>query len=321
MGQVTGSNCRLVYDAETVFGTTPTTPAAIVAYFKDEGFAQDIEQITSNIIRGNRNPTTPFTGNRSVKGSMSSELAPYGQALLLKHLLGSVETAGDTAPYTHVFKIAKLPTSLCFEKQFTDLGKYFLYNGVRVASASFDIKPAGPVDVAFEFAGQKETVSGTPVDAAPTDMGHTPWEGFEAEVQEGGTAIGVITALKFDVNNDIQSDQYAIGGGGTVYGLPEGTAKVSGSATAIFESLDLYTKAVEGTASSIKATLTKGTGVGTKGNESIEFFLPELKFKATTPTIKDAKGLMLELPFEAYYDIGAGASALQITLKSTQETI
>lgn len=320
MAQVTGSNCKLIYDVETTFGTTPTSPASILAYFKDEGFAQDIELINSNIIRGNRNPTQPVAGNKSIKGSLSTELAPFGQALLLKHLMGAVTTTGATE-FTHVFKVGSLPTSLCFEKQFTDLTKFFLYNGVRVAKASFDFKPAGFVDTSFEFVGQKETVSGTSIDATPTDLGHSPFEGFQAAILEGGSSIGTVTAVKFDIDNDIQTDLYTIGGGGLVHSLPEGVVKVSGSMTAIFDSTTLYDKAVAGTESSLKISLTKGTGLGTAGNESIEFLIPELRFKASTPVIKDSKGIMLELPFEAYYTDSTEASALQITLKNTQATI
>ena len=320
MGQATGSNSKLIYDQETTFGITPAAPAAIVAYFSDEGFSQDIEQISSNIIRGNRNPTMPFTGNRSVKGSLTSELAPYGQATLLKHLLGSVTTSG-TSPYTHVFKVGALPTSLCFEKQFLDLGKYFLYNGCRISKASFDFKPAGAIAVSFDFAGRKETAGAASFDAAPLDLGHLPFEGFQSAIQEGGSDIGTVTALKFDIDNDIQSDLYTIGGGGLVHSLPEGNVKVSGSATVIFDSVALYDKAVAGTESKIKVTLTKGDGLGSAGNESIEFLIPEVKFKATTPTIKDAKGLMLEMPFEAFYHDSSEASAVQITLKSTQATV
>jgi hypothetical protein len=320
MSQATGSNSKLIYDQEASFGVTPGTPAAIVAYFKDEGFSQTVEQISSNIIRGNRNPTMPFTGNRSVKGSLSSELAPFGQAALLKHLLGTVTTSGTTN-FTHVFKIGTLPTSLCFEKQFLDLGKYFLYNGCRIGKASFDFKPAGPIDVSFDFVGRQETIASASFDAAPTDLGHSPFEGFQSAILEGGNSIGAVTALKFDVDNDLQSDLYTIGGGGLVSSLPAGVVKVTGSATVVFDSITLYEKAVAGTESSLKVTLTKGTGDGSAGNEELELLVPELRFQASTPLIKDSKGIMLEMPFEAYYTNSTEATAIQITLKNTQATV
>lgn len=320
MAQAKGSNSKLIFDQETNFGTTPASPAAQVAYFENEGFAQTIEQIESSIIRGNRNPTAPLMGNRRVSGSVATELAPIGQAIWFKHLMGSVTTTG-AGPYSHVFKVGVLPVGLCFEKQFLDLTKYVLYNGVRVASASFDFSPAGKVAASYSFVGQKETVSGASFDATPVDLGHSPFQGFQAAIEEGGATIGVVTAAKLEINNDIQSDQYVIGGGGYVYGLPEGIVKVSGSLTALFDSMALYDKAVAGTESSLKLTLSKGDGLGSAGNESLEFFVPELRFQATTPTIKDSKGLLIELPFTAYLDNAASATALQITLKNSQATI
>ena len=320
MAQATGSNAKLIYDVETAFGTTPASPAAVLAYFKEEGFAQDIDLITSSVLSGNRNPSAPVSGNRSVKGSITTELAPFGQGVFLKHLMGSLTTSGTTN-YTHTFKIGALPTSLCFEKGFTDLGKYFLYNGVRISKASFDFKPSGFVDVSYEFAGQKETVSDTSFDATPSDLGHTPFEGFQATILEGGSSIGTVTALKIDIDNDLQTDLYVIGGGGLVNSLPEGNVKVSGTATVIFDSITLYNKAVNGTESSLKVSMTKGTGLGSAGNEYFEMLLPELRYKASTPTIKDSKGIMLDLPFEGYYSNSSEASAIQIVLKNTQATL
>jgi len=320
MTQATGSNSRMIFDEEATFGATPETPAATLAYFSDEGFAQDVGQIESGILRGNRNPTAPFSGNRSVKGSLTTELAPLGQATWLKHLLGAVATTG-AGPYTHVFKIGKLPTSLCFEKQFIDLGKYFLYNGVRISSASFEFAPAGPVKVSYNFAGKKETISAASFDAAETDLGHSAWEGFDGSILEGGSAIATVTAVKLEINNDLETDKYVFGSGGYINSLPEGKVKVSGSITALFDSTTLYEKAVNRTESSLNITMSRGDGLGSESNESIEFLVPELRFGSSTPLIKDAKGILVELPFTAYYNDSTEASSLQITLTNTQATV
>lgn len=322
MPQATGSNAKLIFDQETTFGTTPASPNATIVPFKSEGFAADTELITSDIITGNRNQRATMYGNKSVKGQFSTELSPY-MGTFLKHLLGGVTTTGASAPYTHVIKVGALPVSLCFEKQFLDLTtpQYFLYNGCRINSASFDFKPSGPIDLSFDLVGQKRTVGTASFDSTPADLGHTPFEGYMGALQEGGSTIAIVTAAKIDISNDLQSDLYTIGGGGLVYGLPEGKSKVSGTISAIFDSMTLLNKAIQRTESSLKMTLTQGTGAGTAGNEQIEIFIPELKFKEVDPVIKDSKGIMIELPFEAYYQDGADASQMVITLKNTQATI
>lgn len=320
MPTVNGSNCKLIADQEATFGTTPVVPDAQVIPFKSEGFAQDIELISSNVITGNRNPTKPVTGKRSVKGSLSTELNPY-MGVLLKHLLGAVTTTGASAPYTHVLKVGALPTSLCFEKQFVDITQFFLYNGVRINKGGFQFGSSGFIDTTFDFAGQKETISGVSIDATPRDLGHLAFEGFEAAILEGGVSIASVTTVKLDIENALQTDLYTIGGGGIVGSIPAGKVKVSGSLTAIFDSITLYNKALNGTESALKLTLTHGTGLGTAGNEKIEFLVPELRFKASTPTIKDDKALMIEMPFEAYYDNGTETSSVQITLMNTQAVL
>lgn len=320
MATVNGSNCKIIVDQEATFGTTPAVPDSQLIPFKSEGFALDIELLSSSVITGNRNASKPVTGKRSVKGSLATELNPY-MGVLLKHLIGAVTTTGASAPYTHVIKVGALPTSLCFEKQFPDITQFFLYNGVRVSKGSFQFSPSGFVDTSFDFVGQKETISGTSIDSTPRDLGHLAFEGFEAAILEGGSSIAVVTQIKLDIENSLQSDLYTIGGGGIVGSIPAGKVKVSGTLTAIFDAITLYNKAVNGTESSLKVTLTHGTGLGTAGNESIEFLLPELRFKASTPAIKDDKALMLEMPFEAYYDNSAETSSVQITLMNTQATL
>ena len=320
MAQVTGSNCKLIVDQETTFGTTPASPAAVLVPFKDEGFQASTETITSDIITGDRNQRSPMYGNTSVKGSFSTELSAY-MGLYLKHLLGSVTTTGTGPSYTHVFKVGALPVSLCFEKQFPDLTQFFLYNGCRISKGSFDFKPAGPVATSFDLVGRKRTISGTSFDATPTDLGHIAFEGFSAELLEGGTKIAIVTGTKFDIDNDIQSDLYTIGGGGLVHSLPEGKNKTSGNLTAVFDSMDLLNKAIARQTTSLKLTLSLGTGAGTSGNESIEFLIPELKLQETDPIIKDSKGIMLDLPFSAFYNASTEASSIQITLKNTQASI
>lgn len=322
MAMVKGSNSTLIFDQETTFGSTPGTPNGTAVYFKDEGFQSETELLASEVLGTNRNQKIPIAGKVTVKGSLSTELAPT-HGTFLKHAIGSVTTTGASAPYTHVIKVSTLPTSLCFEKAFNDLSpvQYFLYNGCRINKASFDFKPSGTVAFSLDFAGQKRTTSTTTIDATITDPGHNPFTGFEAAILEGGSSIGVVTGLKFDITNDIQTDLYTVGGAGKVYALPEGKTKISGTITAVFTDMTLLTKATAGTETSLTITLTHGTGLGTAGNESISFSIPELRLKEADPVIKDAKGIMLDIPFEAYYDNGSDASSIVVTLKNTSATI
>lgn len=165
----------------------------------------------------------------------------------------------------------------------------------------------------------------TPVDASYTDPGHTPWDAFEITlVQEGGSGT-LLNVQKATVNieRDIDTGAYVIGGRGTRNSLPEGRAKVSGSITALFDAqaLALFHKAIRFQESSLKIEAQHGTGAGTAGNEKFTLFIPELKWGKDTPKVSGPQGLVMEIPFEAYYDNDANASAAMITWLNATATL
>ena len=59
-------------------------------------------------------------------------------------------------------------------------------------------------------------------------------------------------------------------------------------------------------------------GDGTAGNESLVLTIDELIFQEQDPIIKDKKGILVELPFTAYWDNGANGTSIMAVLKNTQ---
>lgn len=151
MPQAMGSNSKIGYEVETSFGAVNATPALKTLYFLQESIGEKINQMASQVIRGNRNPTKPVRGQRDVSGSFSTELAP-GLGTLLKAALGTSTPSGEVAPYTHTIKVAALP-SLMFEKCFTDLGYYYLFFGCKVSRMTIQAKPEGFQNISFDLIG------------------------------------------------------------------------------------------------------------------------------------------------------------------------
>ncbi len=322
MSQATGANSQVIYQAETQFGVTPATPDAQKLYILSESLNQKRNLNKTNVLRGNRNPVKPTRGNKDVSGSINTELDPY-MGILLKHLFGSVVTTGAGANKTHTGKIGALPVGLTIEKGFLDLAdpQYALINGCRINKGSFEFGPEGVVPFSLDYLGKKLTLSGTSFDPTVTDLGHLAWDMFEASIQEGGSAIAVVSNTKVDVENDLDGGMYVIGGGGERRAIPEGATLVSGTLTALFEDTALITKASGFTESSLKVSLVRGSGDGTAGNESFELFIPELVYGEAYPVISGPKGILVELPFSAFYDNSTEASAAQFILKNTQATL
>jgi hypothetical protein len=321
MPQATGTNAKVIYDVETTFGVTPATPASVVLPIVSEAMAEKRNLIKTNVIRGNRNQTMPKRGNKDVGGSITTELNPF-MGKLFKHLLGSNTTTG-TGPYVHTMKVGALPTSLCIEKQFSDLAtpQYFLYNGCRINKASFDFGTEGVIPLVFDFIGKKETMSTASFHASPVDYGHIPFDMFEASIQEGGAAIASVSHIKLDIENQLDNGIYVIGGNGERRAIPEGSTLVSGTVTALFEDVALLNKAINYTESSLQVTLSRGNGLGSAGNESLDILLPEIIYGKASPLVSGPKGVLVELPISAFYDNASQATSIQMVLKNTQASL
>lgn len=223
--------------------------------------------------------------------------------------------------FNHLITVSELP-SLLIEKGFTDISQFFKYNGCKVNRLSISCKPAGKQDVSIDFAGAKETASGTSFHAAAIDGGHKPFDGFSvASIREGGSTLGIVTDVSISVENNLDTGTYVIGGGGELYSLPDGKAKVSGTLTALFTSLALYNKAIAATKTSLEVVYQLGTGVGSAGNEYISISIPEMQLSPKSPAISGATGIKIDLPFEGFVDTSLGRSAIEIIVKNMETTI
>jgi hypothetical protein len=204
------------------------------------------------------------------------------------------------------------------EKQFTGITgttQYFQYTGCKVNSLKMNFKSEGMIDCSVSLMGATETLATSAADAAPSDYGHDPFDGFQATItdKDGGT-LGDIAELDFTVENNLDGNSYIIDGTGTRKSIPAGTAKVSGNLKALFKDVTLYNKAINHTESSIKVVLTRGTGAGTATNEKLTITMEELIYQPNAPVVSGPQGVMVELPFEAYYRDGSLTSAIKMVL-------
>jgi hypothetical protein len=321
MAQAKGSRSQVTIQQETTYGTPPGAPNVQLLYYSSCSLALSRGQEQDDTLRGNRNPTKAMRGADDVSGDLVATMQAYN-GLLLLGLLGEVTTSGSTAPYTHLFTVGDELPSFLIEKGFLDINQYFGYLGCKVGSMKVSFTPSGAQKMTFTIMGAQETTSSAAFDASPTDLTYAPFDGFAlATIEEGGEAIADVTSVDLEISNDLDGDQYLLGGQGKRADIPEGTVAVTGTLKARFTSLALYTKAINDTESSLKLIFKRGSGIGTLGNESLEFLIPELTFTPKAPPISGPKGIVVELPFVGYYGNDAGASALQITLKSPTATI
>ena len=320
MPQARGANAQTIIQEESSFGVDPT-PGATKLYFVSNSLRLSRGNISSETIQANRNPSAPARDVDDISGPLAVDLQAY-IGLLLKAALGSVTTTG-TDPYAHTIKVGSSLPSLLVERGFTDINQFFKYNGVKVSRLSFGVTPKGFQRLSLDLLGASETVGTSSFDASPTDLGYQPFDGFTiSTIEEGGSAIGDVLGIdNLSIDNGLDGDQYLVGGAGQRVDIPEGMVKVSGTLRARFANTTLYTKATARTESSLRIVYSLGDGLGSAGNESIEFKVPELYFAPAAPPVEGPKGVVVSLDFEGFYSNAAEASSLQVILKNTQSAI
>lgn len=322
MTQATGAQATFALYEEDAYGADPGVPDGQKAYLSKFGLQKKQNRIDSEVLTGGRGVPEPFLGNIAVDGALDTEIGAESIGLLLKHSMGANVTTG-AGPYVHTMTVGDLPLALTCEVDYganiSGSGRYIKYNGCRVASAAFDFPTEGACTVSFNMIGAEGVKSATPLDATLTDNGHTTFSAFSASIDEGGVTSAQVKSVNFTIDNTLDEDGFVIGGNGVRQALPEGTVKIRGSLTAIFEDTVLMNKSLDDTESSLKITLSRGDGLGSAGNESLEFLIQQLKYSPATPPVEGPRGVLITLDFIGYKK--AADLGLQLVLKNAVATI
>ena len=318
--QAQGAYGRLRIVDETTWGQTPTITAGTMKDIPilSAGLAYGQELRELRTLSGSRTQRKPRRGRVTADGEVAVALDPLAHGWLLKHLLGAPTTSG-TGPYTHVFKVGgTLPAGMSAEVGYTDVGLYEVFRGLKVASATFRVPPAGEIETSLRLMGLTSSTGTSPLDSSPTTYAHDPFDGADAgnTLQEGGADIASLIDLEFTVDLQMR-DVYTLANQGRRGAITPGQTRVSGRLTALFEDWTLVDKARNATETSLKVVLSRGDGLGSLNNESLEVLMPEVALAPTSPGIESPEGIEVSFEFQAYYDDAAEATSLQMTLKNS----
>ncbi len=312
MTQATGAKSKLILGFESTFKTNASE--GFVMPFSTNNVKSDRAKNASSVIRGDLNPAEPFDGNVSVTGTIAVPVDSRALWFWLKAAFGDPVTAG-AGPYTHTFKLGNDRPFLTLEKQFTDLDtpQYFTYNGCKVSTFGFSIGGDGELLVNIGIVGARETIGTTSFHASPTGAGLSKLQNFQASLFEGGAPLAKSTNCDFDINFNVDQNQYVIGGGGELGGIPDGVAAVSGNLNTVFEDVALLNKAMNATESSIEMVIQSSA------DSSLTVTFPEVQYARNSPTVDGPQGIQVQLPFQAYYSDAVEETAAQFVLVNTDE--
>ncbi len=315
MATAKGTYQKVTLVEESTWGTTPGSPSGYVIPINSySGDVMRQNLIDNPEIRGNRNAAAPVLGNVAVSFGLDVPLHLDSVGWLTKHCIGTPVTSGSD-PFTHISKsgfagasVGDLPAGLTMEIGFTDIAQYLQMTGCKVDGMNVSVSPEGVSSFTFNFVGQDFTIdTSTVASGGVTEYTSTALSEFAGTIQEGGASIAYVTACDFNFMNTHDTSLYVVGGAGQVAELPEGPATLTGSITALFQNATLLNKAINNTESSLKLTWTSGT-------HSLTFDIPEIVYEPSAPTASGDRGVLITLPFRAYFSNHADACVLKSTL-------
>lgn len=315
MTQQKGSTLEVLLGYESVaFGTVATAGYALpVNTFGLKG-SQPLN--TAQTLTGTRNPVQPFRGNRDVSGTIVVPVDSVAMGYWLYLMFGTPGTTG-TDPYTHEFKIGNTMPSGSIEAAFTDLGTdaFARFLGCKVRSWSGEFGGDGELITNIDIIGASDSFETSAFDGSPTSISIARVQNFQAAITEGGGALSNATMVSFNVDFGLDESNYVIGGSGVRGSIPEGIVSVTGNLKTLFEDVSLITKAINGTESSLKITVTASA------SSIFELEFQEIEYERNSPDVPGPQGLLVDLNFQGFYDNGSETSAVVARVTNSDDDL
>jgi hypothetical protein len=301
-----GSRSAIGAVVETVWGTTPATPALLDIPFTGFSVNKTIDKYNDGSIQGDRMYRPSVSGNVHIAGDLDVAYGPLNYDNLLVSLMN--------APWaTNVLKIGNTQSSLSIEHAQLDIGQYWLYNGMIVDKLQLKLGVNGIVTAKFTFVGKDSpTVTTTSVDVtAGTGVGGfytlpqtaLPFVHNGGTFKEGGSAFATFMSLDLTLDNKSAAN-FALGAS-AAQSLSSSYFEVTGSANVYVTDAVMYNKFIGSTASSVEFTLTNGTN-------SHDYLIPNLRYHGATKAVTGQGPVTMTLPFVGFFD-STSASNLVIT--------
>lgn len=298
------------------FGAPATTPAASIGI--DAGDASDlgdgkvgIPSTAHGLVAGDIisiEGTTNYDGTYTVQTGTTADVVAILATYVAETFDGGESL--EKGPWTHVFKVGDTMPSFTAQKRMSDgattIGR-FTQSGLRVSSLKFDAGTSGELTATVSLSGKQEVSAETDLAEETESPGLLRVNHSDAALYEGGSSYADAKSLSVQIDFGLDQDQFVIGGGGTRGDLPEGMVKVTGSLTSLFKSMNLMTKATNGTETSLRIVWTKGT-------LSLACEIQEAKYVQKSPPIDGPQGIVAELSYNGHYTDGAAASVVVWTL-------
>lgn len=310
-----GLAAQLGLAESSTFGTFQT-PTRFLE-FNEESIEYQIERVESPGLRAsNRVLRTDryAPGQKRVEGSITLEPATKGFGMVLKHALGSASIStpsGATNARLHAHTLGDIyGTSLTVQVGRPDVSgtvQPFTYLGCRVDTLSLTSSVDELLVAEVGIVGQDETRAQSLATATyPTTGSAAAYEQFywtQGVISIAGSAVAVVTDFEIELNNNLKSDRYFLGGATMSEPILAGMTEITGSVTVEFLNLTAYERFVNNTQVALNAKWTAATLIEGSTYPYLEVDIPKVRFDgAANPQVGGPDVLTHELPFKVLYD-------------------
>jgi hypothetical protein len=304
MSIAVGSRSSIGAIVETVWGTTPSTPALLELPFTGFNVNPALDKYLDQSIRGDRMLRPSVSGNKHVTGDLDVAYGPLNYDSLLESLFSSAFSGS-------VLKVGATRKSFTLEHCQPDISQFFQYSGMIVDKLALKLSTTGIVTAKFSFIGKDsptvtvssiDTVSGSGVNTFYTAAQVAlPFIHNGGTFKEGGSAFASFMSLDITFENKATSN-FALGAS-IVRDFSSNFFEVSGTAAVYLEDAVLYNKFVNATASSVDFTLANGTNTH-------EFNIPNVRYHGAAKVIAGQGPVSLSMPFVGFYDAGTASNVV-----------
>jgi hypothetical protein len=288
------------------------------------GFVPEINQIQSELLGGDPNPRAAILGNRKAAGDFTFAPNLETMALLCGAGIGPIVTTG-AGPYTHTCKLisGSLYSFTIVEVLDTGDTKSIVSRGCVVNSIKWEVGSEGPLKCTVSFVAKATTyedattilAAGTTVDFTTSVSIDNAW--LSTGLVSIDAAVTYVRSGSVEVNHNLKTDDFRVGGASVLFGIARGRASVSASFDVVWDT---------GSAAKMLAVLTTPTTpvvvtlTWTNGANSFSLSLPETYGKPSLPKIGDGE-LTATFSLAAAKNTAAGTSITGTTINTTAGTV
>lgn len=300
MGIGTSNAVAIGIVPEVTFGVTPATPAFEQIRFTGESLNLDLENVTSEEIRADRNRADSVRVRTGVSGDLSFELSIASMNTLIQAALCGTWSA-PTANLSNI-KNGLVKRSFTFQKKFNDTDTVLYQNltGIRIDTLELNLTPGEIVTGSVSVMGKNGAMTPTAITgqtavAAPTTRVMNATGDVSAILDNGVTSTELYNSMSISIGNNLRSLE-AIGNLGPV-DINYGVMDVTGNIEFYFKNATVYTRFVNNTAFSMSVKLQDETG------DYYNIKLPRMKLETAEITAGGLdQDLTVSCSWRAMYD-------------------